>query len=143
MLFRSRLYRHAEHFLALAEEAEPHLTGPRQAAFLDKLAADHDNLRIAIERAAANGWVEVALRLGAALWRFWQMRGHLREGRERLRGVLTLPGAEQHPKARARALAAAGSVAYWMGDFPAAQERYQRALDLSREIGRASCRERV
>ena len=128
-------HRHAEHFLALAEEAEPHLTGPRQAAFLDALAADHDNLRSAIERAAANGWVEEALRLAAALWRFWQVRGHLREGKERLQRVLSLPDADHHPEARTRALSAAGSVAYWMADFPAAEEAYQKALDLSRQIG--------
>lgn len=127
--------RHAEHFLAFAEAAEAHLTGPRQATFLDKLGADHDNLRSAIERAAANGWVDEALRLAAALWRFWQVRGHLREGKERLQRVLALPDADHYPEARARALSAAGSVAYWMGDFPAAGEAYQQALDLSRQIG--------
>lgn len=83
----------------------------------------------------ARGWVDVALRLGAALWRFWQVRGHLREGRERLAGLLALPGADGHPAALARALGAAGSVAYWMGDFAAAQAPYERALDLSRESG--------
>ena len=126
---------HAEHFLGLAEQAEPELTGPRPARFLDTLATDHDNLRTALDRAVARGWVDVALRLGAALWRFWQMRGHLREGKERLAGLLALPGVEGHPGAFARALGAAGSVAYWMGDLPAAQEAYQRALDLSRESG--------
>ncbi|MDQ2965001.1 MAG: tetratricopeptide repeat protein, partial [Chloroflexota bacterium] len=127
--------RHADHFLALAEQAEPELTGSRPARFLDALAADHDNLRTALDRAVARGWVDVALRLGAALWRFWQMRGHLREGRERLAGILALPGVDGHPAALTRALGAAGSVAYWMGDFAAAQAPYERALDLSRETG--------
>jgi predicted ATPase/class 3 adenylate cyclase len=127
--------RHAEHFLEVAEEAEPELTGPRQARFLDALATDHDNLRAALDRAMARGWVDIALRLGAALWRFWQMRGHLRDGRERLDRVLALPGVEAHPTAHIRALGAAGSVAYWMGDLPAAQRAYERALALSREDG--------
>jgi tetratricopeptide (TPR) repeat protein len=126
---------HAEHFLGLAEQSEPELNGPRSARFLDALTADHDNLRTALDRALARGWVDVALRLGAALWRFWQVRGHLREGRERLAGILALPGADGHPAALARALGAAGSVAYWMGDFAAAQAPYERALDLSRESG--------
>jgi predicted ATPase/class 3 adenylate cyclase len=127
--------RHAEHFLELAVQAGPELTGPRQARFLDLLAADHDNLRAALDRAMTRGWVDIALRLGAALWRFWQMRGHLREGSERLAGLLALPGTERHPAAFAEALGAAGSVAYWMGDFPAAQQAYERALALSREDG--------
>ncbi len=127
--------RHAEHFLELAEQAEPELTGSRQARFLDALAADHDNLRTALDRAMARGWVDIALRLGAALWRFWQMRGHLREGSERLTRLLALPGVDGHPPAFARALGAAGSVAYWMGDLPAAEQAYERALALSREEG--------
>lgn len=127
--------RHAEFFLALADEAEPELTGARQASLLDALAGDHDNLRAALNRAIARGWVDVALRLAAALWRFWQMRGHLREGREHLDRVLAIPGVEAHPAAHLRALGAAGSVAYWMGDLPAAQQAYERALALSREDG--------
>jgi len=126
---------HAEHFLALAERAEPELTGSRPAPFLDALAADDDNLRAALDRAMARGWADVALRLGAALWRYWQMRGHLREGRERLGRLLAMPGVEAHPAAFIPALEAAGSVAYWMGDLPAAQEIYERALARSREEG--------
>jgi predicted ATPase/class 3 adenylate cyclase len=127
--------RHAEHFLALAEGAEPELTGSRSTGLLDALATDQDNLRAALDRATARGWLDLALRLGAALWRFWQMRGHLREGRERLNRLLALPDVDGHPRALIRALGAAGSVAYWMGDFPAAQVAYQRAVDLSRETG--------
>jgi predicted ATPase/class 3 adenylate cyclase len=129
--------RHAEHFLALAERAEPELTGSRSAGFLDALAADNHNLRVALDRATARGWLDIALRLGAALWRYWQMRGHLREGSERLTGLLAIPGVDGYPAALIRALGAAGSVAYWMGDFPAAQVSYQRAVDLSRATGNA------
>jgi predicted ATPase/class 3 adenylate cyclase len=127
--------RHADHFLAMAERAAPELTGSRQAAFLDALAADHDNLRRAIERSAARGWPEVALGLGAALWRFWQVRGHLREARERLNAIVQLPGAAEHPRALAGALSALGSVAYWIGDVRDAEAAYQRAITLVRGIG--------
>jgi predicted ATPase/class 3 adenylate cyclase len=127
--------RHAEHFVAQAEQAEPELTGSRQTSFLDALAADHDNFRVALDRAASRGWAEVALRLGAALWRFWQIRGYLREGRDRLGAVLALPGADDNPEARIRALWAAGGIAYWMGDFPASEVLYEEAERLSRQIG--------
>jgi len=127
--------RHAEYFLALAEGAEPELTGSRSAGFLDALAADNNNLRAALDRATARGWLDIALRLGAALWRYWQMRGQLREGSERLGRLLAMPGVEAHPAAHIAALGAAGSVAYWMGDLPAAQRAYERAVALSREDG--------
>jgi predicted ATPase/class 3 adenylate cyclase len=126
---------HAQHFLALTEQAEPELTGSRSAGLLDALAADDDNLRAALDRAMARGWLDVALRLGAALWRYWQMRGHLREGSERLGRLLAMPGVEAHPAAHIAALGAAGSVAYWMGHLPAAQRAYERAVALSREDG--------
>jgi predicted ATPase/class 3 adenylate cyclase len=127
--------RHADFFLRLAEEAEPELTGLRAVRFLDALAADHDNLRAVLDRAMARGWTDTALRLGASLWRFWQMRGHLREGRERLDRLLGTPGIEADPPALIRALGAAGSVAYWMGDLEAARLQYERALALSRQTG--------
>src|SRR5262249_12317049 len=69
---------HANYFLTLAEEAESNLQGPEQATWLDRLETEHDNLR------AALGWcrigeagAEMRLRLSGALWRFWQIRGHL------------------------------------------------------------------
>ena len=126
---------HAEHFLAFAERAEPELTGSRPASFLDALSADDDNLRAALDRAMTRGWIELALRLGPALWRYWQMRGHLREGSERLGRLLAMPGIETHPAGHVAVLEAAGSVAYWMGDFPAAQRAYERVLARSREDG--------
>jgi len=127
---------HARFFLELAERAEHELTGARQAQWLDLLQLEHDNLRAAIEWATASGEPEMALRTAAALWRFWQMRGHLREAQERLERILELPVADDAPEARATALEAAGSVAYWMGDFRAAQSLYQGALDTYRGLGK-------
>jgi predicted ATPase len=75
--------RHALFCLALAEAAEPELKGSHQAEWLARLEREHDNLR-----AALCWWVqeeaEQAVRMGGALWRFWHVRGHLTEGRERL-----------------------------------------------------------
>src|SRR5262249_19994377 len=72
---------HAAYFLALAERAEPELTGPAAAIWLDRLEREHDNLRAALgwARTWGDGGAETGLRLVGALWRFWWARGHLRE----------------------------------------------------------------
>jgi predicted ATPase/class 3 adenylate cyclase len=87
---------HAEYFGALAREAESGLRGAEQAAWLDRLEADHDNLREALrwwtEQAAAGDLRSAAagLELAGALWRFWQVRGYLSEGWRRLGELLEL-----------------------------------------------------
>jgi predicted ATPase len=70
--------RHAEYFLALAEEVEPNLVGiGSHTEWLDRLEREHNNLRAAMDWLEASGESEHALRLAAALWRFWDLRGHL------------------------------------------------------------------
>jgi predicted ATPase/class 3 adenylate cyclase len=125
--------RHAGFFLDLAEGAEPELTGADQARWLDALEADHDNLRAAIAWAAEHD-LDLALRMGGALWRFWQFRGHLREAAERLEGLLERSG-PWDPQARAKALEGAGGVTYWMGDFARARRWYEECLDIRLELG--------
>jgi predicted ATPase/class 3 adenylate cyclase len=125
--------RHAGFFLELAERAEPKLTGVDQARWLDALEADHDNFRAAIAWAAEDD-LNVALRMGGAVWRFWQFRGHLREAADRLEGLLERSG-PWDPEARAKALEGAGGVSYWMGDFARALRRYQECLAIRLELG--------
>ena len=79
---------HAEIFLALAEAAEREIVGPRQKEWLDRVQAEHDNLRAAIAWTVKSGHTGLALRFGAALWRFWLARGHLAEGRARLESLI-------------------------------------------------------
>jgi predicted ATPase/class 3 adenylate cyclase len=126
-------HRHAQAFLELAERVEPELTGKAQAYWLDRLEREHDNFRAAIAWVTEKGQAETALRLCAALWRFWQMRGYLREGRERAEEVLKLPG-EERSSWRARGLEAAGGLAYWQGDIEGARAFYQEALEIQREL---------
>lgn len=85
---------HAVYFLAFAEEAGKHLTGPDQAAWLAQLEADHDNLRAALRWAIDGAAVEMSLRLASVLGRFWLVRGHWTEGRAWLARALEMEGVE-------------------------------------------------
>ena len=127
--------RHAAAFTAMAEGSQGRLFGDERKAQLDSLELEHDNFRAALDWCIATQRTEQALRLAAALWRFWQMRGHLREGRARLEAVLALPGREKYPEARRDALEAAGGIAYWQADMPAAQVWYDECLVLTRATG--------
>jgi predicted ATPase/DNA-binding XRE family transcriptional regulator len=109
---------HAACFLALAERAEPELTGPAQTAWLDRLEVEHDNLREAL------GWSvrhdpPTALRLVGALWRFWWVRGYLSEGRNWAEAALAQEGGT--PAERARGFYVAGDLAQEQGDYDRAQ----------------------
>ena len=128
--------RHLAYFLGLAEEAEPKLTGTEQAAWLERLERDHDDLR------AALGWcrqeserAEAGLRLTGTLSLFWAMRGYLSEGREHLQAALSQENAGQRTPVRARALNGAGNLAWRQGDYSGARALYEEGLAISRELG--------
>ncbi|HSH83478.1 MAG TPA: tetratricopeptide repeat protein, partial [Herpetosiphonaceae bacterium] len=124
---------HAAFFLALAEAAEPELTGPRQAMWMGRLVREHDNLRAALRTALNHGDAASAARLGAALWRFWWIRGHLDEGQRWLEQVLTKDGIAS--TMRATALHGAGVLLQEQGKLTQAQARYEESLSLRREQG--------
>jgi predicted ATPase/class 3 adenylate cyclase len=124
--------RHAEHFLALAEEADPQLRGdPKE--WLDRLEPEHDNFRGALDRLEVVGETELVLRLAGALQRFWYMRGHLVEGLRRLQSALA---ADVRPTlARARALSGIALLSLDTGDVPALMRGAQEALELYLKFG--------
>ena len=127
--------RHAEHFLALAEAAYPNLRGSPKA-WLDRLEAEHDNLRAALDRLEAAGETQLGLRLAGALYRYWYMRGQLAEGRRRLEAALR---ADERPTAaRARALNGAAVMAADGGELATGRLRAEEALALHRQLGDAS-----
>jgi len=127
--------RHAGAFLTLAERAQSDLFGARQKAWLDQLELEHDNFRAALDWCVAQAHARTAMCLGASLWRFWQMRGHIHEGRSRLAQALAIPGGEAYPDQRLRVLEAAGGLAYWQADMAEAQRLYDESLGLTRQHG--------
>lgn len=127
--------RHAAWYVALAERVQPEIMGSEKGRWLDLLDQEHDNLRAAITWAVDSGEVETAMRLVSALWRFWQMRGHLAEGLGRASASIGMAQAERYPECLARALDAAGGLAYWMADGDAASAFYERELEIQRRLG--------
>ena len=125
--------RHAEYYLSLAEEARLELTGPLQAEWLERLEAEHDNLRAALGWLLRPGEGDAALRLAVALQKFWYIRGHLREGRRWLEETLAATG-DERSRERAEALYAASGLAFSQGEFDQAQVLLRESLALSREL---------
>ena len=125
--------RHAVYFLALAEQAEAGLAGSQQASWLDRLEGEHDNLRAALASAIEAGDAGGALRLAGALGRFWLVRGYLGEGRSWLERALALPA--EAGDTRAKALNAAGVLAWSQGDYPSAERHHAACLGLRRAAG--------
>ena len=124
--------RHLAWCLSLAEEAEPQIKGPDQAAWLDRLEAEHDNLRSALAWAARRA-PESALRLACSLSLFWTYRGHAAEGRAAFAAVPS--SANVSPDVRLRALRAAGILAGAQGDWAGAQPLLEQALAACRAVG--------
>ncbi|MDQ4005596.1 MAG: tetratricopeptide repeat protein, partial [Actinomycetota bacterium] len=128
--------RHARFFLDVAEGAEPRITNPFEHDTLAELSREHDNLRAALRWSVEHD-LGTGFRIGAALWRFWHLRGHLAEGRIAMERLLGAPGGEapELRVERARGLVALAGVVYWQNDYAAARAAYQEALTIAREMG--------
>jgi predicted ATPase len=124
---------HASWYADLAERSEPEQTGPEQAAWMRRLEREHENMRAALAFAERHGATETIARIAAALWRFWNARGHLSEGRRWL-GAAIAREDELEPRLRARVLNGAGILAQNQDDFDGADEAYEGALRLYREL---------
>src|SRR5207249_7135538 len=127
--------RHAEHFVALAEEAEPHLRR-ESTEWLDRLEPDHDNLRAALDRLEVAGETQLVMRLAGALDRFWYLRGYLVEGQRRLERALAADPRPTAARAKA-AMGASGAAVIASRDYPTARARAEEALELHRTLGDA------
>jgi predicted ATPase len=126
--------RHAAHFLALAEQADPELWGPRQRAWFDRLAVEHDNMRAALAWGIAAREPELAIRLIGALEPFWEARGHVAEARGWFADARAA-GIEASPGAYAKALYGISRLAGLQGDRIEERELLEHAIRLAREAG--------
>jgi predicted ATPase len=129
--------RHAQYFLRLAEEGEPHLyRAAGWESWLERLEPEEANLRIALAWCEARqDRVETGLRLAGALSGYWLLRGSLQEGRTWLEALLAGSDSLDRSVVRGRALFGAGMLALFEGDFAAATPQVEEALSIAHEVG--------
>jgi non-specific serine/threonine protein kinase len=128
--------RHLAHFLAFAEEAEPQLRGKDQSAWLGRLEAEHDNLRAAMIFASSPGADPVGgLRVAAAIWWFWYVRGYFSEGRDWLSAMVAAVPEGVADEIRGNAAYGAGGLAYGQSDYDASRVLVERSLAIRRSLG--------
>jgi predicted ATPase/serine/threonine protein kinase len=126
---------HAAYCLVVAEECAAPDADPATPECVNLLEAEHDNCRAALEWLTRTRDAEWGLRLGTALFRFWETREYLAEGRESLGKLLKIPGAAGPTKARERVLFAAGVLASDQGDYAAAVSLMRESLDIAVRLG--------
>jgi len=126
---------HAAYCLVLAEEVATEQRGGEGAEWLERFALEHNNFRAGLEWLTETGDADWGLRLGAALFPFWETREYLAEGRDRLGKLLKLAGAAGPTKARARAVFAAGVLAYAQGDYASNRALIRESLEIARQLG--------
>lgn len=134
--------RHLHHYVELAERAERTLGTDAQAATLDHLDVELDNLRVALGRAISRELGGESMRLAAALWRYFYLRGHYSEGRDWLESALRIargaPGDGEsdavEPDALAGASRGAGYLAFLQCEYDVAAQRLDEALTLYRRL---------
>jgi predicted ATPase len=124
---------HAEYYLALAEEAEPELSGVNEGVWLERLEAEHGNLRAALGWSLEDGDAGLGLRLAGVLGGFWYKHGHLSEGRMWLDRELA-EGSAAPAIERATALDQAGWIALYQGDLEPSVALLDESLSLFKEL---------
>jgi predicted ATPase len=118
---------HAAYYLVLAEEGGEDIAA--QPDWLDRFEFEHENFRLAIDCLVKTGDAEWGFRMGAALFRFWETREHLAEGRNAIARLLVLEGAASRQKLRARLLFAGAVLAAAQGDYNSARPLFEESLE--------------
>ena len=126
---------HAAYYLVLAEENATESSEAEGAGWLERLGLEHDNFRAGLEWLTETGNAEWGLRLGTSLFRFWEVREYLAEGRDRLDRLLKLTEAGATTKLRMRALFAAGVLAGEQGDYISAAALINESQDIAQALG--------
>jgi predicted ATPase len=124
--------RHAEYYCALGEASESELEAAQSANWLNRLENDHDNLRSALNWAAAND-SQLGQRLAGAIWRFWWLHGHISEGCDTLGLFLSLASTDD--KVRLKMLSGAAQLSRLKGNRELARSYSEEELLLARSTG--------
>ncbi len=124
--------RHAEFFLALSEQAEPHLQAAKSGEWLKRLEDEHDNLRAALRWAIGNDR-KLGQGLASAIWRFWLLHGHVREGCEYLDLFLSWGDVGAGDDVRTKMLLGAGFLHRLEASFDLARSLAEEGLALARQ----------
>jgi predicted ATPase len=125
---------HAAYCLVLAEESGAEDAVENQTGWLDRLEIESQNLRAALEWLIETGHAEWGLRLGVALFRFWERRERLTEARDWFGKLLNMPGATAPSSLRVRALFSAGVLASEQRDYPVGVDLLTRSVELARQL---------
>ncbi len=124
---------HAAYSMVIAEEGNPDLDPEERKSWLSRCDLEIDNFRQALDWLIEARDREWSLRLGVALFRFWDMREHLSEGRARLEAILRLAGSD-HTMERARVALFVGALASAQGDNPATERFLSIGLELYEQL---------
>jgi tetratricopeptide (TPR) repeat protein len=124
--------RHALHYLALSEAAEPHLVRSGHEDWFRRLDVDRGNLRRGMAWTIDHGETLLALRYSVALWRYWRQLGEFAEGRRWSDAALAVSGSAP-PSLRAKALAAAAALAFPQADHARLAELAAEAIGLAHQ----------
>lgn len=125
---------HAAYCLVLAEEGSSQAPDS-QTQWLERLELEHENLRAALDWLIRDNEGDWGVRMGGALFRFWETREYLSEGRDYLRKLLALPAAQARTQARERTVLAAGVLAATQGDQALSLSLHRESLEIARELG--------
>jgi predicted ATPase/class 3 adenylate cyclase len=133
---RDTLMRERDWYLDMVAKAEPEFfRGVESGAWLERLDREHDNLRAVLQWSLDEPGAErQGLQLAAGLWRFWEIHGHLEDGRAWLERFLQLTEGEVSAL-RADAYTGAGILAFMLGDQAGGSVLHERSLELHRELG--------
>jgi non-specific serine/threonine protein kinase len=123
--------KHRDWYARLAEQAEAETQEAQQLSVLDRLEAEHENLRVALGWSLEQQEAETAAQIGASIRLFWLLRGYMSEGRSWLERALS--GISAKNAVRAKALNAAATLASLQDDYPTARTLAEESLQLSRE----------
>ena len=134
--------RHATYWMTYGEDLENRLNGPELGSLLNRLEAERANLNAALtwcqEPPATDlspSPLEIGLRIVGAIWRFWDMRGSVQEGRQIAERLLAQAGPEVAPAVKARAHTMVTAMAKSESDFAGALAHSEQALEQWRQAG--------